>query len=160
MAAHPKQVVRDVRETDAKHAQYKRTGPSWASRPLVMTLAAAFICGCGPSVPIRSNQTQKAEPTAELVRLADGLQQYIQTRGSPPASKEDFHAFCSSSGLPCCTLDWSILSWEWVDNRRLVVTYKSETYSLPITMEKHSGLLGDADAMRHKLRQQPSDPTR
>lgn len=126
---------------------------------LMAMLTGTLVSGCGSPARTESRPIQEAEPFSEVAVLAGGLLRYIDVHGSPPASKEDFRDFCTSAGLPCGTLDWSTLSWECVDNKKLVVVYKSETYSLPITMEKRSGSL-DADVMRQQLEEQCRDPRR
>jgi len=64
------------------------------------------------------------------------------------------YARLSSSGLPCDTWDWSKFSWESVDDKKLVVIYNSEIYSLPIVVEQGATSLDGIDVTRDKLREQ------
>ncbi len=118
---------------------------------LIAVVIAASVSGCRSSTRIGPEQTQEAEPITEITRFAAGLRRYMETKGHPPASKEDFRDFCSSSGLPCHASDWGKYSWESVDDKMLTVIYDGGTYSMPIVVSL-DGTGVPQDKVREQLR--------
>ncbi len=98
--------------------------------------ALILLCGCRQSTSSRPESKLQESPFNDMAKLTEGLRQYLDTVGTLPASKEVFRDFCLQSNLSCCTVDWNRVSWQSQDERRLVIRYDGDGYSIPITLER------------------------
>ena len=118
---------------------------------LVTVSLATFVTGCQLSGPKKSVRPERTLPLAEVAKLTDGLYWYLDIKGTFPASRDALEEFCLDFDMPCSAVDWSRVSWQSVDDQRLVVVYSAEEYSIPITLERDSDSRDQTDTTRDRL---------
>lgn len=127
-----------------------------AKTPFILSIfinVLSVICvpGCrtsGHQEPVRSKETYPFEVVAILT---DVLRKYNDERGMFPPSKDVLAEFCLDFNMPCKTMDWSKVSFQSVDDKKIVLLYNSEGVIIPISLERDPDLEIETSAKKDEL---------